>query len=104
MGRKSTWAAARAEVIAMGVMVAGKDNWGRLPFLKTKNVYWRGKTCRDRYVSKLWSTHVLGVKAIARHVCHVCPMCCPKLVVNRNWWCGAGQMLASLLDGLSCVP
>jgi hypothetical protein len=28
----------------------------------------------------------------------------PKLVVKRNWWCGAGQMLASLLDGSSCVP
>jgi hypothetical protein len=27
----------------------------------------------------------------------------PKLVVNRNWWYGAGQTLASLLDGLSCV-
>jgi hypothetical protein len=22
---------------------------------------------------------------------------CPKLVVNKNWWCGAGQMLASSL-------
>jgi hypothetical protein len=66
--------------------------------------YWRGKTRRDRYVSKLWSTQVLGAKTIACCVCHVCCMCCPKLVVNRNWWCGAGQMLASLLDGSSCVP
>jgi hypothetical protein len=39
MGRKSTWAAARAEVIALGVMVAGRGNWGGLPFLKTRNVY-----------------------------------------------------------------
>jgi hypothetical protein len=39
MGRKSTWAAARAEVIALGVMVAGWGNRGGLPFLKTRNVY-----------------------------------------------------------------
>jgi hypothetical protein len=32
MGRKSAWAAARAEVIALGVMVAGWGNWGKLPF------------------------------------------------------------------------
>jgi hypothetical protein len=38
MGRKSAWAAARAEEIALGVMVAGWENWGRLPFLKTINV------------------------------------------------------------------
>ncbi len=43
MGRKSAWAAARAEVIALGVMVVGSGNWGRLLFLKTRNVYWRGK-------------------------------------------------------------
>jgi hypothetical protein len=101
MGRKSPWAAARAEVIALEVMVAGRGNQGRLPFLKTRNVYWSGKTRRDRDVSKLRSTHVLGVKAIVHHVC---PMCCPKLVVSRNWWCGAGQTLASLLGGSSCVP
>jgi hypothetical protein len=60
-----------------------------------------------RYVSKLWSTHVLGAIAIACCVCCVCCMCCMcchKLVVNRNWWCGASQMLASSLNGLSCVP
>jgi hypothetical protein len=39
MGRKSTWVAARAEVIALGVMVEGRDNRGGLPFLKTRNVY-----------------------------------------------------------------
>jgi hypothetical protein len=57
MGRKSTWAAARAEVIALGVMVAGRGKSGRLLFLKTRNVYWRGEIRCDRYVSKLWSTH-----------------------------------------------
>ncbi len=66
--------------------------------------YWRGKTHCDRCISKLWSTHAIGAKTIMCRVCHVCCVCCPKLVVNRNWWCGAGQMLASLLDGLSCVP
>ncbi len=39
MGRKSAWAAARAELIALGVMVAGSDVWGGLPFLKTRNIY-----------------------------------------------------------------
>ncbi len=39
MGRKSTWAAARAEVIALGVMVVGRGNQGGLPFLKTRNIY-----------------------------------------------------------------
>jgi hypothetical protein len=39
MGRKSAWAAVRAEVIALGVMVAGSGVWGELPFLKTRNVY-----------------------------------------------------------------
>ncbi len=43
MGRKSAWAAGRAEVNAFGVMVAGWENQGRLPFLKTRNVYLRGK-------------------------------------------------------------
>jgi hypothetical protein len=38
MGRKSTWAAARAEVIALGVMVAESGVWGGLLFLKTRNV------------------------------------------------------------------
>jgi hypothetical protein len=100
MGRKSAWAAARAEVFALVVMVARRGNWGGLPFLKTRNIYRRQKTRRDRYVSKLWSTHVLRANTIACHVCCVCCVCCPKLVVNRNWWCGAGQMLALLLDGL----
>ncbi len=57
MGRKSAWAAVRAEVIALGVMVAGRGNWGGLPFLKTRNIFWRGEIHWDRYVSKLWSTH-----------------------------------------------
>ncbi len=39
MGRKSAWAAARAEVIALGAMVAERGNWGGLPFLKTRNLY-----------------------------------------------------------------
>jgi hypothetical protein len=39
MRRKSTWAAARAEVITSGVMVAGSGVWGGLPFLKIRNVY-----------------------------------------------------------------
>ncbi len=39
MGRKSAWAAARAEVIASGVMVEGSGIWGGLPFLKTRNIY-----------------------------------------------------------------
>jgi hypothetical protein len=39
MGRKSNWAAGRAEVIALGVMVAGRGNWGGLQFLKTRNIY-----------------------------------------------------------------
>jgi hypothetical protein len=39
MGRKSAWAAARAEEIALGIMVAGSGVQGRLPFLKTRNVY-----------------------------------------------------------------
>jgi hypothetical protein len=30
--------------------------------------YWREKTSRDRYVSKLWSTHELEAKVIARCV------------------------------------
>jgi hypothetical protein len=71
MGRKSAWAAARAEVIALGVMVAGRGNQGGLPCLKTRNVYQRGKTHRDRYFSKLWSTHILGAKAIALRVSRV---------------------------------
>ncbi len=39
MGRKSAWAAASAEVFALGVMVAGWGNRGGLPFLKTRNIY-----------------------------------------------------------------
>ena len=39
MRRKNAWAAARAEVIALGVMVAGSGVRGGLPFLKTRNVY-----------------------------------------------------------------
>jgi hypothetical protein len=31
-GEKVAWAAARAKVIALGVMVAGWENWGGLPF------------------------------------------------------------------------
>ncbi len=39
IGRKSAWAAARAEVIALGVMLAGSGVWGGLPFLKTRKLY-----------------------------------------------------------------
>jgi hypothetical protein len=39
MGRKSTWADVRAEVIALGVMVAGNGDQGWLPFLITRNEY-----------------------------------------------------------------
>ncbi len=39
MGRKSAWAAVRAEVIALGVMVVGSGIWGGLPFFKTRNIY-----------------------------------------------------------------
>ncbi len=39
MGRKRAWAAVRAEVIALGVMVAGSGVWGGMLFLKTRNVY-----------------------------------------------------------------
>jgi hypothetical protein len=103
MGRKSTWNAARAEVIALGVMVAGSGVWGRLPFLKTRNVYRRGKhVVTDTFL--IYGLHMTRSKSNARFVCCVCRVCCSKLVVNRNWWCGAGQMLASLLDGLTCVP
>ncbi len=39
MGRKSAWAAVRAEVIALGVKVAGWESQGGLLFLKTRNEY-----------------------------------------------------------------
>jgi hypothetical protein len=39
MVRKSDWTSARAEVIALGDMVAGQGNRGGLPVLKTRNVY-----------------------------------------------------------------
>ncbi len=39
MGRKSAWAAARALVIALVVIVAGWGNRGGLPFLKARNIY-----------------------------------------------------------------
>jgi hypothetical protein len=39
MGRKSTRAAVRAEVITSKVMAAGWENLGGSPFLKTRNVY-----------------------------------------------------------------
>jgi hypothetical protein len=39
-------------VIALGVMVAGSSNRGWLPFLKTRNIYWRGKARYDRFISK----------------------------------------------------
>ncbi len=38
MGRKSAWAAARAKVIALGVMEAGRGNWAGLPVLKARNI------------------------------------------------------------------
>ncbi len=43
MGMKSAWAAGRAEVIALGVMVAGKGNRGWLLFLKNKKIHIREK-------------------------------------------------------------
>jgi hypothetical protein len=52
MGRKSTWAAARAEVTTLGVMVAGRGNCGRLPCLKTRIICWRGKhIVTDKFLS-----------------------------------------------------
>ncbi len=38
-GKKSAWAAARAEVIASGVMVLGSGVQGGLLFLKTRNIH-----------------------------------------------------------------
>jgi hypothetical protein len=35
-GEEEQWADARAEVIPLGVMVAGRGNRGRLPCLKTE--------------------------------------------------------------------
>jgi hypothetical protein len=62
----------------------------------------------EKYVMKntflSYGLHMSRSKSDARFVCRVCCVCCLKLVVDRNWWYGAGQMLASLLDGLSCVP
>ncbi len=51
-----------------------------------------------RYVSKLWAMHVLSANV---NMCCVCCMCCLKLVVNKNWWCGSGQMLVSLQMALA---
>ncbi len=56
----------------------------------------------DTFLS--YRLHMTRSKSDARFVYCVCHVCCLKLVVNRNWWCGAGQMLASLLDGSSCIP
>jgi hypothetical protein len=59
----------------------------------------------DMFLS--YGLHMTRSKSDVRFVCRVCRVCCvccSKPVVNRNWWCGAGQMLLSLLDGLSCVP
>ncbi len=47
-----------------------------------------------RYLSKLWAMHALSTNA---NVCCVCHVCCPKLVMNKNWWCSAYQMLMSSL-------
>jgi hypothetical protein len=80
MGRKSAWAAARAEVIALGVMVAGRGNRGGLPFLKTRSIYWRGETRCDRYVSNFWFTHDLEQKQLCV-LCVACVVC-----VAQNWW------------------
>ncbi len=58
------------------------------------------KTRLCRNVSKLWSTHVLRVNATMCCECCVCCVCCmcsPKLVVNKSWLCGAGQMLTSVV-------
>jgi hypothetical protein len=56
----------------------------------------------DMFLS--YGLHMNRSKSDACFISRVCRVCCPKLVVNRNWWCGAGQTLASLFDGLSCVP
>ncbi len=56
----------------------------------------------DTFLS--YGLHMTKSKNDAHFVCFVCCVCCLKLVVSRKWWCGAGQMHASLLDGLSCVP
>ncbi len=56
----------------------------------------------DTFLS--YGLHMTRSKSDEHFVCCVCCVCCSKLVVNRNWWCGAGQMLTSLLDGSSCVP
>ncbi len=56
----------------------------------------------DTFLS--YGLHMTRSKSDARFMCLVCRVCCSKPVVNRNWWCGAGQTLASLLDGSSCVP
>jgi hypothetical protein len=55
----------------------------------------------DTFLS--YGLHMTRSKHEVRCVCRVCHVCCSKLVVNRNWWCGADQTLASLLDGSSCV-
>ncbi len=51
-----------------------------------------------------YGLHITRSESDAHFMCRMCCVCCSKLVVNRNWWCGAGQMLVSLLDGSSCVP
>jgi hypothetical protein len=56
----------------------------------------------DTFLS--YGLHMARSESKARFVCCVCSVCCLKLVMDRNWWCEAGQMLASLLDGLSCIP
>jgi hypothetical protein len=56
----------------------------------------------DTFLS--YGLHMARRESKAHFVCRVCRMCCSKLVVNRNWWCGAGQMLESSLDGSRCIP
>ena len=103
MGRKSALAATRAEVIASGVMVAESGVQGGLPPGKLETYIEEEKyVVTDTFLS--YGLHMARSESEARFVCRVCPVGCSKLVVNRNWWCGAGQTLTSLLDGLSCIP
>ncbi len=56
----------------------------------------------DTFLS--YGLHMTRSKSNAHFVCRVCRVHCSKLVVNRNWWCGAGQTFVSSLDSSSCVP
>jgi hypothetical protein len=81
MGRKSAWAAARAEVIASGVRVAGWESFlGQVASLESYKRILKRNTCCCRNVSKIWAIHVLSVNV---NVCCKCRVCHPKLVVKK---------------------